>query len=722
MGRIRLVVLGAILLLFPSAMVSQSQSAPGAAPNGDAALAGSTDAPPPVSAPSVVNCSNFSANGRGGADDEIHGVNPADLDRSVNPCDDFYRFANGGWVKNNPVPAAYPTWATFNKLHDENEQALRVILDAASTNPSANRDPDWRKIGEYYGSCVDEKQVESAGLAPIEPELARIRAIHDAAGLQVEIAALQRIGVGAGFRFGAEQDYKDSAKVIASAGQGGLGMPDRQYYLKDDEKSQKLRDGYVAHVTKMFELMGDDDTKAAAEAKTVLDLETRLAKASMERVALRDPNNRYHKMDLARVRELTPHLGWEEYLKETGAPAVNEINIGQPDFFKELDSAIASIPLDDWKVYLRWHLVHARAAALPAKFVNENFSFYGKALTGTEEMLPRWRRCVQATDRALGEALGRYYVEKNFPPAAKAKAQEMVKNLIAALRDDLQTLDWMSPETRKKAIEKLDAIRPKIGYPDKWRDYSAMHVGRVPYAENENHAEAFAFAREMAKIGKPTDREEWGMTPPTVNAYYRSNNNEIVFPAGILQPPFYDPLRDDAMNYGGIGAVIGHELTHGFDDQGSKFDPAGNLVNWWTAEDLKNFQERGDCIAKQFDGYFVEPGLHENGKLVEGESIADLGGATIALAAFHKSLEGKPEPAPTGGFTPDQRFFLAFAHVWANNSRPEFKRLLVATNPHPLGDFRANGPLSNMPSFAKAWGCSANSPMVRPEGERCRIW
>jgi putative endopeptidase len=409
-------------------------------------------------------------------------------------------------------------------------------------------------------------------------------------------------------------------------------------------------------------------------------------------------------------------------LKEVGAPAVSDINIGQPDFFKELDAAVASVPLHDWKVYLRWHLVHTSATALPAKFVEENFQFYGKTLTGTQEILPRWKRCVESTDRELGEALGRYYVQRNFPPAAKAKALEMVHNLIAALRDDLQTLDWMSPATRQKALEKLNAIKPKIGYPDKWRDYSGFRVSRVPYAENIRRGEEFEFARDLAKIGKPVDRGEWGMTPPTVNAYYRAVNNEIVFPAGILQPPFYDPRRDDAMNYGGVGAVIGHEMTHGFDDQGAKFDAQGNLQNWWTPEDLKNFEDRGNCIAKQFDGFLVEEGLHENGKLVEGESIADLGGLTISFAAFRKSLAGKPEPPQIDGFTPEQRFFIAFAQIWANNTRPEFARLMVATNPHPLGQFRSNGPLSNMPAFAKAFGCTASSPMVRPETERCRIW
>jgi predicted metalloendopeptidase len=472
----------------------------------------------------------------------------------------------------------------------------------------------------------------------------------------------------------------------------------------------------------MFKLLGDDDASAAANAKTVMDFETSLAKVSMSRVDLRDPDKVYHKMTVSALMALTPHFSWNEYFAETGSPLVNTIDVNQPDFFVFMDSSLTSVPVPVWQTYLRWHLVHAMAPALSAKFVDENFNFYGRTLTGAKEILPRWRRCVQSTDQQLGEALGQYYVKEYFPPEAKLKATDMVKNIVAALRADIATLDWMSPATRQKATEKLDAINLKIGYPEKWRDYSNFKVTRGTYSENLLRGRQFEWAFDVDKIGKPVNRGEWGMTPPTVNAYYTPLLNEIVFPAGILQPPFFDAKRDEAMNYGGIGAVIGHELTHGFDDQGAKFDAKGNRSDWWTADDLKNFQSRGECIAKQFDGFEFEPNLHENGKLVEGESIADLGGLTIAYAALQRALEGKPAPAPIDGFTPEQRFFLGFAQIWATNYRPEAARLQIHTNEHPLGQYRTDGPLSNMPSFAKAWGCTANSPMVRPEPQRCRIW
>jgi putative endopeptidase len=651
-----------------------------------------------------------------------HGFELANLDRSVSPCDNFFEFADGGWIKAHPIPAAYATWGTFNILHENNEDILHDILEEAAKDKAAKPGSNWEKIADFYSSCMDESAIESAGIAPLDPELRRIADIHDAASLQAEIARLQSQGIPAVFRFGPEQDYKDSTKEIASARQAGLGLPDRDYYVKEDDKSKQIRDAYVQHVANMFKLLGDSESNAASEAKTVMDIETSLAKASMKRVEMRNPDNVYHITTLTQLRELTPHFSWTEYLEQVHLPAVESINLGQPDFFKEVDAELASVSLSDWKVYLRWHLVHSVASALPKSFEEENFSFYGKTLTGTTEMLPRWRRCTQATDRQLGEALGQYYVQRAFPPEAKAKATVMVQNLIAALRADISTLDWMSPETRQKAIQKLDAINPKIGYPDKWRDYSKFQVNRGPYVENVRRGDAFEFARQIGKIGKPVDRKEFGMTPPTVNAYYNASMNEIVFPAGILQPPFYDPNRDDAMNYGAIGVVIGHEMTHGFDDHGARFDAEGNEKNWWTPDDLKNFTARGDCVAHQFDGYVVEPGLNENGKLVEGESIADLGGLAIALAAYHHSLEGKPAPQEIDGFTPDQRFFLSYAQVWAGSYRTEAGRLRVATDPHPLPQFRTNGPLSNMSSFSKAWSCSTNSPMVRPESERCRIW
>jgi putative endopeptidase len=651
-----------------------------------------------------------------------HGFDLANLDRAVKPCDDFFGFAEGGWTKNHPIPAAYSQWGTFNILHDRNEDVLHQILEEASKDAKATLGSNWQKIGDFYASCMNDSQIEAAGTKPLDSEFKRIAAIHDSASLQAEIAELQRQNINAALAFGSNVDPKDSTHRIALLYQGGLGMPERDYYTKEDEKSVQLRNSYVQHVTNMFKLLGDDDTTAAAEAKATVAIETALAKASMEQVDLRDPDKTYHLMTMADLGALTPHMGWNEFLKGVDSPTVASIDVGQPDFLKEVDAALTSVPLVDWKSYLRWQLVHAVASELPAKFVNEDFNFFGKQLTGSTELQPRWRRCVQAVDAHLGEALGQYYVQRNFPPEAKARATAMVKNIIAAMRADLSTLDWMSPATRQKAVEKLDAIEVKVGYPDKWRDYSKFRVERVAYVENARHGDEFDFAYDVARIGKVVDRGEWVATPPTVDAYYRSSMNDITFLAGILQPPFYDPNRDDAMNYGAMGAVIGHELTHGFDDQGAKFDSQGNLMNWWTAEDLKNFQERGDCVAKQFDGYEVEPGLHTNGKLVEGESIADFGGLTIAYAALQKSLEGKTAPGPIDGFTVDQRFFLGWAQIWAQNIRPELARLFVNVNPHPVARFRVNGPLSNMPAFAKAFECDTKSPMVRPTGQRCRIW
>jgi putative endopeptidase len=669
-------------------------------------------------APSNAGCGGFA----GGGDQKDHGFDLANLDRSVSPCTDFFQFAAGGWIKNNPIPAAYSRWGSFSILRDHNEDVLHTILEEAAKDKNAKPGSNWQKVGDFYASCMDESQIESAGLKPLESEFKRIAEVKDGTTLQAEIARLQRTGVNAVFGFGSEPDFKNSAQMIAIVGQGGLGMPDRDYYLREEDKDKQLRDSYVQHVAKMFKLLGDDDTTAGAEAKTVMSVEILLAKASMQRVDMRDPDKVYHKMAAGRLQELAPNISWEAFFKGMGAPSVTEINVAQPDFFRAVNGALVSLPVADWKIYLRWHLIHSVAKTLAAAFVEENFDFYGKTLEGQKEMLPRWRRCVQATDGQLGEALGQIYVERAFPPEAKARALTMVKNLMAALHDDLATLDWMSPATREQAIKKLSAIQLKIGYPDKWRDYSGFKVDRGPYVENLRRGNDFENDFDVSKIGKPMNRAEWTMTPPTVNAYYNPLRNEIVFPAGILQPPFYDPNRDDALNYGAMGAVIGHELTHGFDDQGAKFDAQGNLKNWWTDEDLKNFQARGECIVKQFDSFEVEPGLRENGKLVEGESIADLGGLTIAYNALQKTLEGKAAPAAIDGFTADQRFFLGWAQVWEGSTRMERVRVLVNTDPHPVDRFRVNGPMSNIPAFAKAFGCSADSTMVRSSALRCRIW
>jgi putative endopeptidase len=649
----------------------------------------------------------------------VHGPDPADMDTSANACQLFYQYANGGWLKKNPIPPEYPSWGTFTELAERNRTAMREILEKLAKEKAASGS-DEQKLGDYYASCMDEAAVEAQGAKPLSAELERIDKMKNLADLRGEVARLQTRGVGVLFGFGSQQDRKNSSEVIAGVSQGGIALPDRDYYTKTDAKSSDLRVKYTDHVAKMFTLLGDDSARATAEAKTVLDIETKLAEASMTRVERRDPDATYHRMSAEEIKALTPNFSWTAYFKELDAPPIVAVNVGQPKFFESLDKQLTAVPLAGWKTYLRWHLVHSAAPSLSSKFVEENFNFYQKTLEGTKEMQPRWRRCTQSADRQLGFALGKLYVAENFPPEAKARADQMVKNLIAALREDLTTLPWMGAETRKAALAKLDAFTPKIGYPDKWRDYTAYKVERASYLTNVMNGALYEHHRDMDKIGKPVDRTEWGMTPPTVNAYYNASRNEIVFPAGILEPPFFDAKADDAVNYGGIGAVIGHEMTHGFDDQGRKFDAQGNLKNWWTDQDLKNYTERSNCVEKQFDGYVVEGDLHQNGKLVLGESNADLGGLTIAYKAFQKSLEGKPRPAPIDGLTAEQRLFLNWARVWATNGRPEFERLQTNTNPHPLGRFRAIGAPSNIPEFAAAFGCKPGDAMIREQ--RCLIW
>ena len=642
------------------------------------------------------------------------------MDKTCKPCDDFFQFVNGNWIKNNPIPPDYPSWGSGQILADNNQKQLRSILEQAATNESAAPGSNERKIGDFYASCMDTASINAQGAKSLDAEFAQIAGLTDKNSLAPLVAHLHSQAVGALFAFASTQDLKDSTKVTGEADQSGLGLPDRDYYTRTDDESKKLRDQYVKHVTKMFTLLGDSAEKSAAEASTVLAIETSLAGASLTNVQLRDPEIQYHIMGIAQLAELTPHFSWPKYFASAGHPELKEINVGQPDFFKEMDKQIAARSIDDWKTYLRWHLIHSAASTLSDPFVEENFDFNARTLAGQKEIRPRWKRCSSATDTYLGEALGQVYVAKYFPPEAKAQVLEMVHNLTAALTDDIPTLSWMSPETKKQALAKLQAFNVKIGYPDKWRDYSSLKIDRGPYATNVLRAAQFETARDLNKIGKPVDRTEFGMTPPTVDAYNNTQLNEIVFPAGILQPPFFDPKRDAAFNYGAMGAIIGHEITHGFDDQGAKFDLHGNMRNWWTDTDLKEFQSRGDCVAKQFDGYVVEGDLHMNGKLVEGESIADLGGLTIAYAAYQKSLQSKPTQTDSNGFTPEQRFFLGYADAWKNNLRPELAKLQANTDPHPLPKFRANGAVSNMSEFAKAFGCKKGDAMVRAQA--CKIW
>jgi predicted metalloendopeptidase len=655
------------------------------------------------------------------SDPAAHGVELTILDKTCKPCEDFYHYASGEWLAKNPVPPAYPSWGRFNELAERNRELLHQILEGAAANTKASPGSNEQKIGDFYASCMDEKQISAAGTKPIDSEFARISAIQSVAELEAEIARLQGMGVRAPFNFGSTQDEKNSSQVIGSADQGGLGLPDRDYYTKTDDKSKQIRRQYEEHVVKMLALAGDDAAKAAAEAKAIVELETELAEASLTRVERRNPEKTYHKMSRSDLRTLTPNWSWENYFQEIGYTNIDSVDVSAPKFFEAVSQALNETPLETWRTYLRWHLVNSAAPYLSDPFVDEDFNFKGRVLQGTQELLPRWKRCVSATDRQLGEALGQIYTQKYFPPEAKARALEMVNHLIEALHDDLQKLPWMSPATRKQALAKLATFARKIGYPDKWRDYSAYAVDRGPYALNQIRGAQFEFKRDLNKIGKPVDRVEWGMTPPTVNAYYSPEMNEIVFPAGILQPPFFDMNGDDASNYGAMGAVIGHEMTHGFDDEGRKFDAQGNLRDWWTPEDEKNFNERAACVEKQFDGYVVQDDIHENGKLVLGESIADLGGLNLAYRALQKAEKGK-KPALIGGLTADQRFYLSFAQIWASNDRPEYERLMVNTNPHPLARFRAIAAPSNMPEFARAFDCKEGDAMTRPAAIRCQSW
>jgi predicted metalloendopeptidase len=643
------------------------------------------------------------------------------MDETASACTDFYQYANGNWMKTTEIPAAYPMWGSFIILNESNRKTLHEILEESAKNTQAKAGSNEQKVGDFYATCMDESKREAEGAQPLAPYLARIEKIKDLNGLQKEIIYFHKAGLPALFGFGSLPDLKNSSMIIAGAGQSGISLPSKDYYTKTDEKSVKLRADFVQHMTNMFQLLGDGPEQAAKNAQTVMAIETRLAENSRGPVELRDPKTQYHMLAPADLAKLTPHFSWPDYFAGLGLPKNMTINVAQPEFFEAADKMLVEVPVADWKTYLRWRLVTTAADALSSKFETENFNFFGKTLSGRREQYPTWRRCVSAADNNLGEALGQVYVGRAFTPASKARMQSMIANLIAAFRERVQKADWMGDETRKAALAKLDAFGQKIGYPDKWIDYSRLTTTRKSYAENIIRASEFAQARDLAKIGKPIDKSEWGMTPPTVNAYNSSQRNEIVVPAGILQPPFFNPEADDAIKYGAIGAVIGHEITHGFDDQGAKFDLQGNLKDWWTPADLKNFETRGECVVNQFSAFEVEPGLNIQGKLVSGESIADLGGLTVAYEAFQKSLGGK-RPENIDGFTPEQRFFLGWAQVWAAKQTPEFARLITQSDPHPLSRFRVNGPLSNMPQFAAAYGCKAGDPMVRPEQDRCQVW
>ncbi|HWQ52276.1 MAG TPA: M13 family metallopeptidase [Bryobacteraceae bacterium] len=642
----------------------------------------------------------------------------AHMDRGANPCVDFYQYACGTWMAKNPVPPDLAVWGRMAEVAEQNRVILRDILEKAAAG-GAGRSAVEQKIGDHYAACMDERAVEERGIAPLKPDLERIAAIKDRAGFAAVVARLHRIGAAALFRFGSMSDMKDSVRMIAGVDQGGLSLPDRDYYLKDDARSTELRAAYQTHLRRMIALLGEKPEDAAAKAQVVMELETGLARASLDRVTLRDPARRYHKMTRHELGSLAPEVPWDRYFAEAGAPAFDTLNIAVPPFFRGLDELLNRTPLDKWKVYLTWHLVNSQAENLPAAFVNENFDFFGKRLLGMRELRPRWKRCVAAVDGELGEALGQKYVERTFGADGKTRTLKMVEALEQALAKDIEELPWMTPATRKRAAAKLHAITNKIGYPEKWRDYSSVAITRDDVVGNSVRAGEFAWNRRVAKIGTATDPKEWGMTPPTVNAYYSPSQNNINFPAGILQPPFFDRSMDDAVNFGAIGAIIGHELTHGFDDQGRKFDAQGNLSDWWTAEDAREFEKRAECFVRQYAGYEGAPGVKLNGKLTLGENAADGGGVRVAYMALLSTLSGKPA-AKIDGFSPEQRFFLGWAQVWCQNRTEEFARRQAVTDPHSPGKWRVNGVVSSMPEFQKAFGCTQGQPMVREEA--CRVW
>jgi putative endopeptidase len=648
-------------------------------------------------------------------------LDPANLDRSVSACTDFYQFANGGWVKSHPVPPAYSVWGSFTELQENNQGNLLTILRNASASGNPKATADLRKLGTYYSSCMDSAAAERAGYQPIASELQRVSALSNRAQLEAEIARLHTRGVSALFGFGAQQDAKNSSEVIAGIRQGGLSLPDRDYYLNADKRYADIRTNYTDHVAKMLQLVGESPTQATTDAQRVLALETALARPAKSRVEMRDPNANYHRMTAAELSQTAPGFNWSRFFTGEGRSDISSINVQNPVFLKAADSLLAAVPLSDWKAYLRWKIVDAAAPSLSSSFVNEDFRF-GSTLSGAKEQLPRERRCARATDAGLRDALGQAYVAQYFTPTAKQRALDMVRNLESVFHDRLQTLGWMSDTTKVQATGKLAAFTNKIGYPDKWRDYSTLTIKPGPFLDNQIAVRQYERRRELSRIGQPVDRAEWGMTPPTVNAYYNPSMNEIVFPAGIMQPPFFDPNADDAVNYGGMGAVIGHEMTHGFDDQGAQFDAQGNLRNWWSAADLDKFKRGTGLVSSQFDSYTVLDSVHVNGKLTLGENLADLGGLSVSYAALEKALAEKGRPPLIDGFTPEQRFFLAWAQIWRQNITPEAARVRINTDPHSPGQWRTNGPLSNMPQFAAAFGCKAGDPMVRPDSVRPVIW
>ncbi len=648
------------------------------------------------------------------------GVQVGDIDRKTDPCTDFFAYANGRWRAENPIPASMPRWSRRWAAGEANKDQLRGILEQAAAT-KAQRGSIEQLTGDFYAGCMNEKQADSLGVKPIAPLLAQVDAVRTTADLQKTIAELHAQGIAAPFFVFGDSDVHNPSFVIAQYYANALGMPDRDYYLKDDARFKEAREKYRAYMQRLFTLAGSNEAQAKAAAETVMRVEKQYAQVSLDNVALRDPQQTDHKMTFADLQQLTPGFDWNRYYAATGLTQ-GELNVAEPKLMQEFQRQLGATPIADWQTYLRSRVLDSAASSLSADFVKAEFAFREEFLNGAREMKPRWKRCAEAADSLLGEALGRKYVEKYFPPAAKARMQELVKNLRLGMKETIEGLDWMSPQTKARALEKLSTFNPKIGYPDKWKDYSKVDVRRDAYWESVVAARRFGVQDDHRQINKPIDRGRWGITPPTSDAYYNPTLNEIVFPAGILQPPAFSMQAVDAVNYGAIGVVIGHEISHGFDDQGAQFDAQGRLKNWWTDADMKKFQERGACVVKQFEGYFIEPGVHHNGKLVLGESIGDLAGAKIAYRAFHIAQRGK-QPAPTiDGFTPDQQFFIAWGQFRGDEVRPEFARTMVQGDPHPVAKYRVIGPVSNLPEFQQAFQCKAGAPMVRSKEERCEVW
>ncbi len=656
------------------------------------------------------------------------------VDKTLDPCQDFYQYACSKWNAANPIPADQVAWGTGSGLQYWNENILREALEKAAAQTS-NRTDYEQKIGDYWAACMDESGIESAGTRDLKAELERIAQMTNKSQLADQVAHIHQAVPGAWqgddnqtraalLGFGQQQDFDDATKVVASIDQGGLGLPNRDFYIKDDAKSKEIRGQYETHISKMLALSGENPEQAAADAKTIIAIETAMAQAQMDNVARRDPKNLNNKMSLEQVQALTPSFGWKGYIEVVAAPPSSpHYIVTSPQFFRSLEPLIQKHSVDDWKVYLRWHLVHGSAPYMDKAFVDENWNFYSHTLLGAKQQLPRWRRCVRAADRDLGMALGQAYVAAAFPPENKQRTVTMVHDIEHAMDQDITNIDWMQPVTKEQAKIKLKAVYDKIGYPDHWRDYSSVKVGRNSYLNNVHEATAFEFHRQLDKIGKPVDREEWGMTPPTINAYYDPQLNSINFPAGILQPPYFDSKMEDVVNYGAIGMVIGHELTHGFDDEGRKFDAQGNLRDWWTPEDAKAYEQRGECIANEYTEEIPEAGVKQNGHLTQGEDTADNGGLRLAFMAVNNNLqsEGKSLDAKEAdGWTPRQKFFVSYAYSWCEQVRPELMRTLVLTNPHSIPKYRVNNVVSNMPEFQEAFSCKKGSRMVR--ANQCRVW